>query len=152
MRLLTHVAQRIVNEVSQVIVEEVIAINSDGTIIASSDKSRVGQYHEGGVEVIQSKEKRMITLDDVERLKGVKVGLNLPISFQQQIIDVIGITGSQPDTVRYGELIQKMTELIIQESYAAEQLDAKLRGIETYVSEWLHSEVLTRSSLNVVKF
>ncbi|MFC0557968.1 CdaR family transcriptional regulator [Halalkalibacter alkalisediminis] len=143
MRLLKHVAQRIVTEVSKVIDEEVIVINNEAFIIAGSDSKRIGSYHEGGKEVIKTEKKLMISEKDTQRLKGVKVGLNLPIRFQKKIIGVIGITGSQPATVRYGELIQRMTELIIQESYAAERLDSKLRGLETFVYEWLHTKNVT---------
>ncbi|ARK29278.1 CdaR family transcriptional regulator [Halalkalibacter krulwichiae] len=143
MRLLKHVAQRIVNEVSKVIEEEVIVINTEGIIIASNDTSRVGFFHEGGKEVVKHKKKLIITENELKRLKGVKIGLNLPIRFQDHVIGVIGITGSQASTVRYGELIQRLTELIIQESYAAERLDSKLRGFETYVYEWLHTETFS---------
>lgn len=143
MRILAQMAQRIVNEVTKVIDEEVIVINRDGYIIAGSDSSRIGNFHEGGKEVITTERKLFITAEEVKRLQGVKIGLNLPIRFQQRVIGVIGITGSKPATIRHGELIQRMTELIIEEAYAAERLDSKMRGIETFVYEWLHSESVT---------
>ncbi|NEU31607.1 hypothetical protein GN156_12615 [bacterium LRH843] len=140
MRILAHVASKIVSEVSKVIDEEVIVINRDGHIIAASVTSRIGSFHQGGKEVIQTKQKLMITKKETERFIGVQIGLNLPIRFQNKVIGVIGITGSKPATTRHGELIQRMTELIIEEAYAAEKLDSKLRGLETFVYEWLHSE------------
>ncbi|MDT8861454.1 helix-turn-helix domain-containing protein [Alkalihalobacillus sp. MEB130] len=143
MRLLRHIAQRIVNEVSKVIEEEVIVMNDEGVIIAASDSSRVGSFHQVGKEVVLHGKKQMITEGDSKKYKGVKMGLNLPIHFQRNVIGVIGITGSHPTTVRYGELIQRMTELIIQEAFAAERLDSKLRGLETFVYEWLHAKTLS---------
>ncbi len=143
MRILTHVAQRIINEVTKVINEEVIVMNRDGYIIAASDGARIGSFHEGGKEVVRTEKKLIISAEEMKRLRGVKIGLNLPIRFQRQVIGVIGITGSKPATTRHGELIQRMTELIIEEAYAAERLDLELRGLETFVSEWLYSETMT---------
>ncbi|MCM3712762.1 helix-turn-helix domain-containing protein [Alkalihalobacillus oceani] len=143
MRLLTHVAQRIVNEVNQVLSEEVIVMNREGTIIAASDRSRIGSFHQGGKEVIMTEQKLLITEKETERLQGVKVGLNLPIRFQQKVIGAVGITGSKSGAALHGELIQRLTELIIEEAYAAEKLDSELRGLETFVYEWLHTETVT---------
>lgn len=143
MRLLEHVAQRIIDEVTKVIEEEVIVINRDGYIIAASDTSRIGSFHEGGMEVIRTKQKLIISKEELNRFRGVKIGLNLPIRFQQQVIGVIGITGSKQETTRHGELIQRMTELIIEEAYARETLDSEMRGLETFVSEWLHSVTMS---------
>ncbi len=36
-----------------------------------------------------------------------------------------------------------MTKLILEEAYAAERFDSKLRGLETFVYEWLHSDAIT---------
>ena len=78
MRLLRHIAQRIVNEVSKVIEEEVIVMNDEGVIIAASDSSRVGSFHQVGKEVVIHGKKQMITESDSKKYKGVKMGLNLP--------------------------------------------------------------------------
>ncbi|WP_216829008.1 CdaR family transcriptional regulator [Alkalihalobacterium elongatum] len=139
MKLLSLLAQRIVNEVTKVIDEEVIVVNDDGTIIASSDRQRVGTFHEGALRVFHSREKMEITEADVHMLQGVKAGLNLPIFFQNDVIGVIGITGDPRTVAPFGELIQRMTELIIQEAHSAEKLNTEVRGIEAFVYEWLHN-------------
>ncbi|WP_096201352.1 CdaR family transcriptional regulator [Bacillus sp. FJAT-45350] len=139
MRILLVLAQRIVSEVTQVINEEVIVVGPDGFIVAGSDNKRVGTFHEGALRVVKSKKKMPITEEDVERLQGVKSGLNLPITFQKEVIGVIGITGSLEKVSSYGELIQRMTELIIQEAHYSERLESKMRGLESFVYEWVHS-------------
>ncbi|MDE5413828.1 CdaR family transcriptional regulator [Alkalihalobacterium chitinilyticum] len=139
MKLLSLLAQRIVNEVTKVIDEEVIVINKEGIIIAASDSHRVGHLHEGALRVFRSKQKMEITDADVHSLEGVKAGLNLPIFFQHDVIGVIGITGDPQTVSPFGELIQRMTELIIQEAHSAEKLNSEIRGIETFVYEWIHN-------------
>lgn len=138
MKLLSGLAQKIVNEVTDILNEEVIVVNHDGIIIAGSDIKRVGSFHEGAQIAVRKKEKIVISKEDTFRLKGVKAGINLPIIFHNKAIGVIGITGEPKDVAQFGELIQRMTELIIQEAHFHEKLESKYRGLETYVYEWLH--------------
>lgn len=138
MKLLSGLAERIVNEVTEILDEEVIVVNHNGIIIAASDKNRVGNFHEGAQIAVKRKETIVISKNDVFRLKGVKAGINLPIIFHNKVIGVIGLTGDPIEVGPFGELIQRMTELIIQEAHFHEKLESKYRGLETFVYEWLH--------------
>lgn len=142
LKLLSGLAQRIVNEVTDILSGEVIVVNDNGLIIAGSDQKRVGKFHEGALVAVKRKETIMISKEDVFQLKGVKAGINLPIIFHNKAIGVIGITGEPKDIVQFGELIQRMTELIIQEAHSHEKLELKYRGLETYVYEWLHLQYM----------
>ncbi|MCT8139634.1 helix-turn-helix domain-containing protein [Anaerobacillus sp. CMMVII] len=138
MKLLSGLAQRIVNEVTHILAEEVIVVDHTGIIIAGSDHNRVGSFHEGALIAVKNKGKIVISKEDVNHLRGVKAGINLPIIFHNKAIGVIGITGEPSKVNQFGELIQRMTELIIQEAHSHEKLESKYRGLETYVYEWLH--------------
>ena len=69
----------VVNEVNNLIKEEVILINEEGVIVASTDPSRVNDFHEGGLLSIQRKEKMIMTEELTSSLKGVRKGVCLPI-------------------------------------------------------------------------
>ncbi|GEL08999.1 CdaR family transcriptional regulator [Salisediminibacterium halotolerans] len=142
MNLLTTLAQRIVQEVTDIVQEEVIVCDESGIIAAASDKSRINMFHEGAELTVQDKEKLIITEDDVHKLQGVKPGLNLPIMMKGSVIGVIGITGKPENVLQFGQLIQRMTELIVQEAYSSERLDSKYRGLETFIYEWVNIQVL----------
>jgi carbohydrate diacid regulator len=142
MKLLSSLAQRIVQEVTGIVNEEVIVTDDKGIIIAGSDVHRIGKFHEGAQLAVSNQEQFIITKKDVIRLEGVKAGLNLPIIIDKHAIGVIGITGEPEKVVRMGQLIQRMTELIIQEAYSSERLESESRGLETFVYEWVHSEHL----------
>lgn len=43
--------------------------------------------------------------------------MNLPLLFHDEVIGVIGITGEPENISRYGEILRKMTELLIHENY-----------------------------------
>lgn len=138
MKLLSTLADRIVKEVTHIVNEEIIVVDDTGIIMAASDETRVGNFHEGAYIAVSRKEQLVITEEDVGRLKGVKAGLNLPIIIDHRAIGVIGITGKPEEVIHFGQLIQRMTELIIQAAYTSERLASKYRGLETFVYEWVH--------------
>ncbi|GAC91340.1 sugar diacid utilization regulator [Anoxybacillus flavithermus NBRC 109594] len=134
-----HLAKKIVSDVRRLIDEDIIIVATNGIIIASTDTTRIGQFHEGAFLVCQEKKKRIITKEDENVLRGVKAGINLPIFFHGDVIGVIGITGDPKKVSPYGELLKKMTELLIQENYYIEQLQLEARTLETFVFEWLQA-------------
>jgi carbohydrate diacid regulator len=135
-----ELAEKIVREVQKLITEEIIVVNIEGTIMASTNRSRIGTFHEGALVTSQQKKKLIITENETSKLKGVKSGINLPIFFQQEVIGVIGITGDPETVTPFGEIIRKMTELLISENYYGEQFDYHSRAMETFVLEWLQAK------------
>jgi carbohydrate diacid regulator len=135
-----ELAEKIVREVQKLITEEIIVVNTQGIIMASTNRSRIGTFHEGALITSQQKKKLIITENETSQLKGVKSGINLPIFFQQEVIGVIGITGDPETVTPFGEIIRKMTELLISENYYGEQFDYHSRAMETFVLEWLQAK------------
>jgi carbohydrate diacid regulator len=144
-------AENIVKEVRKLIGEDIIVVNTDGNIIASTDKKRVGTFHEGARIASQRKRKLIITEEDQKKLKGVKAGINFPIFFQNDVIGVIGITGDPYEVTPFGEIIRKMTELLISENYYAEEFERQSRAMETFVMDWVQSHDWDDTFLNRAK-
>ncbi|TCP30980.1 CdaR family transcriptional regulator [Scopulibacillus darangshiensis] len=138
MRLFPKLAGKIVNEVQKVIKEEIIVVDIDGFIIASTEQKRIGSPHEGAQIVLRTKKKLYIDETMTARLKGVKMGINMPITFEGRVAGVIGLTGDPKEVEPYAELIRRMTELIISEASFAEQLEWRTRGLESYFYEWVN--------------
>ncbi|WML43485.1 sugar diacid recognition domain-containing protein [Neobacillus sp. PS3-40] len=146
--LLAKLAEKIVNEVRKLIGEDIIVVNTDGTIIASTDRTRIGMFHEGALIVSKEKRKLIITKGGEQNLKGVKAGISFPIFFQNNVIGVIGITGEPLRVTPFGEIIRKMTELLISENYYAEQFDRQSRAMETFVMDWIQTKDWDDSIIN----
>lgn len=147
MKLSQSLAKKIIIEVKKVLDENVIVAGIDGIIMASTDPVRVGNFHEGAYIVIQTGEKLEIKKEDVKKLKGVKEGVNLPIRFHDEIIGVIGITGTPKKVGQHGELLRRMTELLIQENYIREQMEWRERTLETYVFDWIKMKKWSNSMI-----
>ncbi|MBM7619800.1 carbohydrate diacid regulator [Bacillus tianshenii] len=135
--LRTSLAKKIIREVKSFIKEDLIMVDTSGTIIASTDPARIGNYHEGAFIAASEKEMKIITQADEKVLEGVKAGITLPLFHQQRVVGVIGITGTPEKVLPYGELIKKMTELLIQENYYQDQFEWEARSLETFVFDWL---------------
>lgn len=147
MKLSQSLAKKIIAEVKKVLDENVIVVGIDGIIMASTDPVRVGNFHEGAYIVIQTGEKLEIKKEDVKKLKGVKAGVNLPIRFHNEVIGVIGITGTPKEVGQHGDLLRRMTELLIQENYIREQMDWRERTLETYVFDWIKMKKWSHSMI-----
>ncbi|WP_411676202.1 CdaR family transcriptional regulator [Caproicibacter sp.] len=139
MRISHQDAMRIVTEMSGIIDYPVNMMNDRGTIIASTDPKRIGQFHEGASQIVERNLDRMNVENDNE-YAGAREGVNFPILFQNTIVGVVGITGKRAEVAKYGEIIKKMTEILLLDSYLKEQ---KLRD-ETirnrFLEEWIFTE------------
>jgi carbohydrate diacid regulator len=149
--ILPELAEKIVKEVRKLIGEDIIVVNTEGYIIASTDLGRIGAFHEGALVTAQKKRKLIITEEDQLTLSGVKSGINLPIFFQHDVIGVIGITGEPNKVTPFGEVIRKMTELLISENYYAEQFDWHTRAVEYFVMDWVQAKVWNKSFFDNAK-
>ncbi|WP_080846864.1 CdaR family transcriptional regulator [Cytobacillus gottheilii] len=145
--LSAHLAEKIISEVKKLLSEDIIIVSKTGTIIASTDKKRIGDYHEGALLAAAHGESRIITKEDEKALSGVKAGINLPVFLNQEVIGVIGITGSPSDVSPFGIIIQKMTELLIRENHYSELFEWQTRALEGFIFEWLQQRNIDASFL-----
>lgn len=116
MQISTELAQTIVTEMQEIIGQDINYMNTDGVIVASTNKDRIGTVHEGGKQVAETKSYLVIEYDG--EFAGAREGINLPVYFEKEIIGVIGITGKRDQVERYGKIIKRMTELLIKDAYS----------------------------------
>ncbi|WP_037985648.1 CdaR family transcriptional regulator [Thalassobacillus devorans] len=138
MFLSESLAQRILQEVRKLMDEDFIIVNTEGSIIASTTRDRIGSFHEGAMIAAREKRNVILTKQDESLLQGVRAGINLPVLFQHHVVGVIGITGDPEKVTPFGSLLKKMTELLIHENYYKEQMEWKTRAIEGLVFDWIH--------------
>lgn len=116
MNISPSIAQQIVESMKSIINQDINFINTNGTIIASTDKSRIGTFHEAGKYVADNKQP--IIIDANDHWQGSRPGINQPVTINDELVAVIGITGKPQEVTTYGSIIRKMTEiLILQEDF-----------------------------------
>lgn len=129
-----NLAQKIVDKMMDIIPYNVNIMDKSGVIIGSGDESRIGQIHLGAVESLKLKMGTEVKKEN----KGVKPGVNIPITFNNRIIGVIGITGNPRIVRAFGEIVRVTAELLINQEYSIQKYIVKNKMREEYLYEWLY--------------
>ena len=140
MTLSKATANRLINEISTVIDYDINIMDNHGAIIASTNPSRVGQFHEAAWLIIDNNLNELLVHYDNE-YKGCKKGTNLPLLTDEDIIGVIGITGDVEKTVKYGNLIKKITEILMKDIISLQRQTRKEQSRLFFVRELLSGEI-----------
>ncbi|WP_446898459.1 sugar diacid recognition domain-containing protein [Clostridium sp. LBM24168] len=118
-----ELAERIVERTMKAVNKNVNIMNDKGIIIASGDKNRVGNVHEGAILAIERKSEFNIDEKQCRELNGVQQGTNVVIEFQDHVVGVIGITGKRDEVIGYGKLIKMTAEMMIEQAYVMRELE-----------------------------
>lgn len=118
MKIPTTLALKIVKDMKNIINQDLNFIDTDGYIIASTNKKRIGSFHEASLKCIATKNEIIINNDN--EYLGTKKGINIPVYLDSEIVGIIGITGEQRDVEKYGKIIKSMTEILIKEAQLKE--------------------------------
>ncbi|MFU0831574.1 MAG: hypothetical protein ACFWUC_01325 [Oscillospiraceae bacterium] len=136
MLLSAQSAQQIAQEISSIVKQHVNIMDENGYIIASTDSKRIGDFHAGAKKIIDEHLTEFYVKKEDET-PTTRAGLNLPITLAGKIIGVVGITGEYEQVYNYGQIVQKMTEILVRESYIQlqERLDKKI--VNRFLEDWI---------------
>ena len=130
------VAQTIVEEISREIHENINFMDGEGRIIASTDPVRIGMLHEGAARVIREHLKELYITSEMENATTRK-GINLPITVNGEIVGVIGITGEKERVAGYGNIVRRMTEIMVEDSMLRDSRRYDRRVRYRFIEEWI---------------
>lgn len=119
--LLEDLANELVEITSSLVSGNIINImNTSGIIVASSETERIGSYHQGAMEAVNTGKVVNIRSDQLDRYPGAKAGCNMPLRVNGTIIGVVGI-GGDPEEIRD---VAHLLEVYVAKCY---QLEAMLQ-------------------------
>ncbi|HGM4805398.1 TPA: sugar diacid recognition domain-containing protein [Serratia marcescens] len=138
-------ARQIVQRAMGIINHSVNVMDSNGVIIASGNPQRLFQRHEGAVLALA--ENRVVEIDraTAEHLKGVRPGINLPFSFRNQRVGVIGISGEPAEVRAYAELVKMAAEMMVEQAALLDQHQWEKRYREELANQLLQPQPNTAS-------
>jgi carbohydrate diacid regulator len=128
-------AQQIARETSDVIGYNVLITDDAGIVIGSGDTSRLGSFHEASVDVLRSQQAAWHSAAEAARLRGVKPGMTLPIVIDGEAVGTVGITGSPRQVRRFGLVVRRQTEILLQESLELRSRLLRERALEELVRD-----------------
>jgi carbohydrate diacid regulator len=114
--LTADLAQRIAGETSAIVGYNILITDPDGIVIGSGDTSRVGSFHEASLEVVQTGQPATHSAAQARVLRGVKPGVTLPILLNGLAVGTVGITGSPGQVTRFGLMVERQTEILLNEA------------------------------------
>lgn len=130
-------AQAIVEEIGNEIHEHINMMDSKGIIIASTNPERIGQVHEGARRVITEKLSELYITEEMET-ETTKKGTNLPLIVRNEIVGVVGITGDKEQVQRYGNIVRRMTEIMVEDSISKDVKRYDRRMKYRFLEEWIY--------------
>ena len=131
MREFAKLAQDFVEATSLLVGQRTINImDQKGIIIASTEKHRIGDFHQGAAEVLETGKPVLIKKEDLSRYPGTKEGYNMPIFLNDEIIGVVGIFGCEEEVQSIANLLRVyVTQNVSQIQMTQKQnLEAELRN------------------------
>lgn len=129
-------AQSIVDELKKAIRQDINIMDATGRIMASTNPQRIGTIHQGAVQILENKLPLLIIRENDPSL-GVQKGINLPIVLDQEIAGIIGITGEPDEVSVFGDIIKRMTEVMVTNRFYREQSALADQAKTLFLENWL---------------
>lgn len=112
-------------------------MDTNGMILASGEAERIDRIHEGAAYVAKTKVPIWITDDNLKDWHGTKPGVNMPVYYKEQLVGVIGITGTHDELKDVATLVQLTTEMMIHQSFITSEVEWKRKMKELIFEELL---------------
>lgn len=132
-------ANKIVEAVHEVCNCQINFIDQRGTIIASTDASRLNEFHEAGFDAIKQEIPIMVESD--AQYVGAKKGVNYPIFMNDHPIAVIGITGEPEDVRKFGFLATKISEIFIREQQMNKREESAKQRMNYFIRSYIYNDL-----------
>jgi carbohydrate diacid regulator len=147
--LTPELAQQIAIDIGRITGFNVLITDQQAVVIGCGDQSRIGTLHEASHEVLRTRQAKTHTAGQAQRLRGVKPGISLPIIVGAEAIGTVCLTGSPEEVRRFGLVVQRQTELLLEEAALLrsrllheQAVDDFLRDIAVYDSEVMDPDTL----------
>ncbi|ALS20845.1 MULTISPECIES: CdaR family transcriptional regulator [Paenibacillus] len=137
--LTPELAAEIVQETMERLDRNINIMDLTGTIIASGDAGRIGQYHEAAAEAMRQNRELIVEEHHVPQWNGAHIGINLPVHYNGRVVGAIGITGTPNEVKPFGHLVKMTTELMIKQKHLKLQDEWKQMTVDLIVEELLQS-------------
>ena len=139
MKLPPQYAQSIVNEMKASIHRDINIMDEQGIILASTNPARRGTLHQGAARILREG-LPSLTIREDDPAAGVQRGINLPITLDGRTVGVIGVTGDPSEVSVFGDIIKRMTEIMVEGVQRQEESDLLDRAKSLFVENWLFAD------------
>lgn len=129
----TENAQKIADGIMKIIPCNINITDTEGVILASGDKSRLGSLHKGALAALERKESYVV----YERTSTEQRGINLPIFYNNNILGVIAINGDIKEVMPIGQIGMTIAVLMIENRMLSEMSAIKESRLKDFLYQWI---------------
>ncbi|WP_164840402.1 sugar diacid recognition domain-containing protein [Collimonas arenae] len=133
-------AEQIVAEATRVLLFDINVMDETGSILASTDLSRVGSLHRGAQIALSNGSDLEVDKAMAKRIPKVKPGVNMPIFVDGEVWGAIGITGAPEEVRQYGKLLQVLAQMILEREALTTELRRNQRHREDLVLHLINAQ------------
>lgn len=138
-------AQQIVDTIKEICGHNINFIDRNGYILASTDPTRVGSFHEIGSKVSASGQAIEVPISD--QYTGTRRGINIPIYHNRECVAVVGISGDPEEVRPFCILAQRVTSLLIREQELSTIFTAQSEQRSYILNSYLRQEIKNQQYL-----
>lgn len=143
----SRLAAQIVEQAKAVLPFDINVMDARGSVLASTDSSRVGSFHSGAQMVLGSTRDVEIESATAARIANVRPGVNLPLVVRGKLVGVIGLTGEPGEVRQFGKLLQSMAQLMLERDELTAELRREERHKEEFIRQVIEGTTLTQTEL-----
>jgi len=132
--MLQNLVDKIISDISY----NVNIIDTNGIIIASGEKNRIGNFHKAGLQAATNKCRIDINNADETSYISVKSGINLPFYYNKSLIGVIGITGDPSQISELINIVKSMIELMYEQEMLKQKMYYRQSSKVFFINELLN--------------
>lgn len=147
MKLSKITVSNLIRELNSVMDYDLNIMDETGIIVASTDHTRVGSFHEGALLIIRDNLDELLVSYDNE-YEGCREGSNVPLVVDKERIGVLGITGNVTETAKYTRIIQKTAEILLKDYYSLEQSASRDQAKMFFLNSWLNREITDKDRIS----
>ncbi|VVE10183.1 Carbohydrate diacid regulator [Pandoraea iniqua] len=139
-RIDSRLAEQIVAEAARVLPFDVNVMDETGSILASSDLSRIGSLHRGAQIALSNGCDWEVDAAMAARTPKVKPGVNMPLLVNGEVWGAIGLTGDPDEVRQYGKLMQVLAQMILERETLTVELRRNHRHREDLVLQLINAQ------------
>jgi len=136
--LTPELAQEIAGDTTDIIGFNVLITDRDGIVIGSGERARVGSFHEASIDVVRTRRPATHSAAEARQMRGVLPGITLPIVIGDTAVGTVGITGSPVQVRRFGLVVKRQTEILLQESRLLRSRLVREQALDELVRDIAH--------------
>lgn len=113
-------------------------IDTNGIIVASGYKNRIGKLHKIALKAAQQSSRIDIEETDTNLYSGVMAGVNQPFYYNNMMVGVIGITGVPNEINEMVKIVKSMVELLYEQEILKHKIYNRQNKKVFFVNELLN--------------